>query len=108
MIQRSTPWLQQVDNFIQDNLSDSSLCIKRIADSVFTSERQFYRRIKKLTGLTPNEYLKRKRLEKAQEKINRGYHSSVSNLASSVGYNRTDYFSKLYQTKYGKRPTELI
>ncbi|NRB62592.1 MAG: helix-turn-helix transcriptional regulator [Saprospiraceae bacterium] len=108
MIQRSNPWLQQVDNFIQNNLSDSSLCISQIADSVYTSERQFYRRIKKLTGLTPNEYLKRKRLEKAQEKINRGYQSSVSNLASSVGYNRTDYFSKLYQSKYGKRPTELI
>jgi len=108
MTKRSNMWLKEVDSFIENRLGDSNLCVNQIAESVYTSERQFYRRIKQLTGKTPNEYLKQKRLARAQELLRRGAKSSLSDLASSVGYNRSDYFSRLYKTRYGKRPAELI
>lgn len=108
MVQRSNHWLREVDEFIDAHLHDSSLCIERIASSVYTSERQFYRRIKKSTGMTPNEYIRRRRLQRAYDIIRSDPPSSVSALAAAVGYNRADYFSRLFAKEYGKKPSEMI
>lgn len=108
MTKRSNQWLREVDAYIEAHIGDSNLSVGQIAAAVYSSERQFYRRIRQLTGLTPNEYVKRKRMSRAREIIQTGMPASVSALALSVGYNRTDYFSRLYQKQYGQRPAELL
>jgi len=97
-------WLKRVDEFIQDNINDQNLTVDKIAHAVFISERQFYRKIKKLTGKTPNQYLQILRLRKAKKMLEAGDYSSVKEVAFSVGYSRSDYFSRLYKSHFGVRP----
>lgn len=97
-------WLKKVDEFILANIDNNKLTVTDVAYAVFISERQFYRKIKKLSGKTPNQYLQDIRLKKARKFLESGTFSTVKEVALSVGYSRSDYFSRLYESHYGVRP----
>lgn len=101
-------WLSAVDQYICENIGNSNLVVSDIAIAVFMSERQFYRRIKKLTGKTPNQYLQYKRMEHAKKLLELKTFSSVKDVCLSVGYTRSDYFSNLFQEYYGVRPISYM
>lgn len=102
------PWIEQVNAYIEENLGDSSLTVSEVALATFLSERQFYRRIKQITGSTPHQYLKKRRLEKAKECLEAGTYFTVQEVAMEVGYSRSDYFSRLYELCYGIRPIKYL
>lgn len=101
-------WLEKVNEYIHANLGNRNLTVADIADAVFMSERQFYRRIKKITGKTPNQYLKELRLEKAKNILEDGIFTTVKEVAYSVGYSRSDYFSSLFESHFGIKPTTFF
>ncbi|MEQ8706759.1 MAG: helix-turn-helix transcriptional regulator [Phaeodactylibacter sp.] len=101
-------WLTKVDRIIASNLADSSFTVGLIASKLYVSERQFYRKLKQLTSRTPNRYIQNARMVKAHKMIKAGYTGDLSKLAKSVGYQRADYFSTVYQQYYGVRPNEAI
>lgn len=101
-------WLDKVDEIIQERLSDSSFVVAQIAMELYTSERQFYRKLKKLTGKTPNQYIQRARIKRAYDMLVSGYSGELDHLSKAVGYQRADYFSNLYEQYYGRRPIQEI
>lgn len=101
-------WLAKVDRIIASNLKDTSFVVAQIAMRLFVSERQFYRKLKLLTGKTPNQYIQKSRMKKAKEIIRKGYTGDLNKLAKMVGYQRSDYFSTVYYKHYGIRPNDEI
>jgi len=100
-------WLGELNAIISDQLHDPSLTIPKIAEALYMSERQFYRRVKKETGYTPNQYLQVARLAKARDLLRGRKSITVKEAALSVGYSRPDYFSKLFEAYFGIRPAAL-
>ena len=84
------------------------MVINDIASAVFISERQFYRKLKKLTGLTPNQFIQQIRMEQAQKLLQGQEYDSVSRVAKAVGFLSSDYFSLLYERYYGVKPAVLL
>lgn len=101
---QSKHWLNEVLQIILSRIDDPSLTISKLAREVYMSERQFYRKIKETTGKTPNRFLQSIRMKKAQEILENKQPNSIKEVALSVGYTRTDYFSRLYESIHGKRP----
>lgn len=101
-------WLNQIDQLYLANLNDLQFKVTQLARATFLSERQFYRKIKKLTGKTPSKYLQLLRLKEAQRLLESGKYDTVKAVALSVGYSRADYFSRVYEKHYGKRPIEYL
>lgn len=101
-------WLKAIDEFISENIGNNSLTITDVANAIYMSERQVYRKVKKFTGKTPNKYLQSLRLNKAKEYLEAGTFSTVKEVAISVGYSRSDYFSRLYETHFGVRPIKYF
>ncbi len=89
-------------------MHDPNLTIPRIAEELFMSERQFYRRVKTETGYTPNQYLQVARLAKAKEILRSGKAVTIKEAAISVGFSRPDYFSKLFESYFGMRPGKYM
>jgi AraC-like DNA-binding protein len=56
------------------------------------------------TGLTPNDYLQRVRVEKAQEQL-RKTHLSVTQIALATGFSSGQYFSTVFARYAGVSPT---
>lgn len=101
-------WLETFENFVKGNLSDTLLCIPMLAQEFAMSESTLLRQLKRLTGLTPNQYLQEIRLEQARLLLENRTHNSVSNVASKVGYIDTRSFSRRYKKRFGKLPSEYL
>jgi len=59
---------------------------------------------KRRTGLSPNDYLQRLRVETAQELLRSGK-QSISAIAAQVGFDTSQYFSAVFKKYTGQTPT---
>ena len=64
--------------------------------------------MRKLTGMTPNNYIRTRRLEKAKNILEIGVYPTVKETAFSVGYRSSDYFSKQFYNKYKVLPRQVL
>ena len=101
-------WISKVREIILAHLQDKDFTVAQIAKEALVSERQLYRKVKKLTGKTPNRYLHELRLHKAKEHLESGRFNTIKAVALSVGFTRTDYFSKVYEAQFGVRPIDYF
>ena len=99
-------WVLEVEKFILENLSSSTLNISLIAQNFGVSERQFYRRVQKILSLTPNNFIRFLKLETARKYLEVGEFATVSEVSYAVGFSSLSYFSKIFKKTYGKSPSE--
>jgi len=101
-------WLYKLDDKIVKNLSSINFSIEFLAQELELSERQLQRRIKKLTGMTPNKYITEIRLQEAYRLIQSEEINSVKQLSKRIGFSTTDYFSRLFKNRFGVNPSDFI
>ncbi len=101
-------WLSEVRQTILELLEAGKVTIAALAEKMNISERQFYRRINAYTGHTPNTMIQNIRLERANQLLEQRKYATVKEVAYAVGFQRSDYFSRLFFTRYGKRPVDFL
>ncbi|MFV0365610.1 MAG: two-component regulator propeller domain-containing protein [Mangrovibacterium sp.] len=99
--------LQKIDNYINENLSDSNLNVDTIAHEMGMSRVHLYRKLKEITNLSASDYVKNIRMKYAAE-ILRSKKIPISEIAYKLGYSSPSYFSKSFKTFYGISPKEFI
>ena len=77
--------------------------LKRLAEQANCSPRTLLRRFKASTGLTPNEYLQRLRIDVAQRAL-ADPARSLEQIAEQVGYADRATFAKLFKQLCGETP----
>ncbi len=97
---------EQVRNFIEAELSNSSLTTEQIADSVNLSLRQLHRRLKSTIDLTPAGYVRLIRLENAANLLKNDTDQNVAEIARLVGFMDPNYFSKAFKAAYNLSPNQ--
>ena len=70
------------------------------------SRARMFDMFKAQTGLTPNDYLQRLRIEKAQERL-RQTDLSVTEIALATGFSSGQYFSTVFARYKGVSPTDF-
>lgn len=88
-------FLEDVDKYIKDMMGDPDTSVESMSAHLCMSRVQLYKRMVSLTGTTPSEYLRAKRIKRAEELI----HSdelNISEIAYTVGFNNPRYFSKYF------------
>ncbi len=92
--------------FIHDNY-DRGIDIDHLAEGANMSVRSFYNHFKAVTALTPVQYLKRIRLEKARQfMVVQG--EQASSAAHLVGYESPSQFSREFKRHFGYTPREAV
>lgn len=99
-------FIAKVLKYINENIQDSQLGVESLAEELFLSRSQLYRKIKALTGQTANEFIRKVRLLKAKELIESGY-DSIGEIGFKVGFSSPSYFSKCFKAEFGVLPTEV-
>ncbi|WP_337968905.1 two-component regulator propeller domain-containing protein [uncultured Flavobacterium sp.] len=97
-------FIKNVLNYINENMAEYELSVEVLASKVFLSRSQLYRKIKTLTGITVNEFIRNVRLEKAKELIELG-NDNINEISIKVGFSSPSYFTKCYKEKFGYLPT---
>ena len=82
------------------------VAIDTLAEQMNMSRSNFYRKIKALSGMSPNDYLKALRMNKAAELIQGG--TRISEVAAQVGFTSSSYFAKCFKAQYGVLPKEYV
>ena len=77
-----------------------------LADNMNYSRRQLARIIKKLTGLTPLNFIKEIRLQKARNILEMRQFSTVAEVGFEVGFTDASYFSKAFKKRFGMTPKQ--
>lgn len=101
-------WLNRLDHIIERNISDASLNNERLAAEISISERHLFRRVRDLTGLSPQKYLRQYRLHRAMQYLRNGKYRKVKEVAIAVGYINTSYFINQFEKEYGKKPLRVL
>ena len=105
-IQSKIEGLELGAEIIQNNLHNPDFSMDDIVDSLNMSRSNFYRKIKGVLDLSPNEYLRLERLKRAAQLLKEG-NGRVNEICYMVGFNSPSYFSKCFQKQFGVLPKEF-
>ncbi len=97
--------LQQV---VEKHVDNHQLNVAFLSDEVALSPRQLQRKIKEITGLSPLGFIKEIRLQKAYRFLANREVPSVADAARKVGFEKADYFSSQFISRFGKRPSSML
>ena len=83
----------------------SSLTLQQLASLLHISPYHLHRTFKRLVGCTPNEYIRKIRLDQTATLLVKT-DWPVSKIADQVGFKNIAWFSTLFQKQYGMSPAE--
>ena len=101
-------WLEGFESYVGQHLADDTLSVSTLAYHFAMSESTLLRQLKRLTGLSPIQYLQEVRLNEARRLLENRRYSSIAQVASKVGYDDTRSFSRSFRQRFGKLPSELL
>jgi AraC family transcriptional regulator len=89
-----------------DGCYEKSLTIEQIAQYAGMSEFHFFRLFRQAFGLSPYQYITKKRFEKAIYLLSQGL--SISAVSFESGFSSIHSFSKSFKRFYGVSPSNLV
>jgi AraC-like DNA-binding protein len=98
-------FLHKLNDFISGNLQNIDLDVDTLAKLMNMSRPTFYRKLKCISDLTPNELINVARLNRAAELISTTAHK-VCEIAKMVGFNSQSNFGKAFLKRFNVTPTE--
>jgi signal transduction histidine kinase/DNA-binding response OmpR family regulator len=101
-------WLNDLEKTVRTYIGKININLLIVSDEMAISERQLFRRIKGITGLTPNKYIRAIRLQVAREAIESGKYRTIAEISYMAGFETPAYFSKLFKEHYGRDVNELL
>ena len=100
-------FLSNITRLIEDHLSDSELNVNALCELSGIGNKQIYRKVKQLTGMSPVEYIKSIRMKKAAMLLQQKKFT-VAEVMYMVGFSNHSYFSKCFQAEFGKTPRQYL
>lgn len=100
-------FLEQLHAVINANITDTALDVDKLSRLMNMSRTSFYRKIKALSDLTPNELINLSRLKLAAELLAGGDYK-INEVAGMVGYSINSNFSRDFSKQFGKTPSQYL
>lgn len=100
-------FLNQVVEIIDRHIEEVDLDVDKLASSMNMSRATFYRKVKSISQLTPNDFIRLIRLKKAAELL-RQKEYRVNEIAFIVGFKSSSYFSKCFFKQFGVLPKDFV
>ncbi|WP_124245586.1 response regulator [Cyclonatronum proteinivorum] len=94
-------WKQKVDAA----LHDPDFSVQDMANMLALSRSSLNRLFNKEFGISPNEYMRKRRIELSCDMISRK-EGSISEIAYAAGFSSVSYFSRVFKQLKGVSPTE--
>ncbi|WP_281612777.1 hybrid sensor histidine kinase/response regulator transcription factor [Flammeovirga sp. SubArs3] len=99
-------FLNEVMQEIEKNMDNSDFNVKMLGENIGMGQTNLYRKIKSMTGMTANEFIRNVRLKRAGQLLKQGDYN-VSDVMYMVGFSHRSYFSKSFKEVFGVTPKEF-
>ena len=100
-------FIEKITLLIEENLSSEKIDITYLSDKMCMSGSTLYRKMKALTGLSTNEYIRKVKMQNAERLLLEGKFN-ISEIAYKVGMNSTGYFRQCFKEEFGVSPSDYL
>lgn len=100
-------FLDRLNAFIMENLSDKDLSVEVMAEQMNMSISSFYRKVKLTTSLSPIEFVRLCRLKKAAELLSSGKYR-INEVSDKVGFSSQSRFASYFMRQFGITPSQFV
>ncbi len=97
-------FLEKLFTILNEKLSNPKFGIEQLNKALGMSKATSYRAISSLTGMSPNRLIQEFKMQMALDLLKNNNHS-ISEIADTVGYNSSSYFTHAFKNRYGILPT---
>ncbi|RMF23984.1 MAG: helix-turn-helix domain-containing protein, partial [Bacteroidetes bacterium] len=97
-------FLEKIRTIILENIQDSDFSVQDLAQRAATSRSQLHRKLKALTDFSPQQFIRKIRLDKARRLL-RETDLSIAHIALECGFNDASYFARIFSKEIGQTPT---
>ena len=106
MVSEKDIFLQKTLRYLYDNLDNTQMSVEILSAHLFISRSSLYNKILEYTGMTPVEFIRSVKLEKAKELLEKT-DMTVSAVAYETGFANPTYFTKVFKARYNMTPSEF-
>ena len=99
--------VEKAIQIVEDNISETEFSVEELASSLNISRSYFYKKMIKITGKKPIEFIRTIRMKRAQQLLTESQ-MQVSEIAYTLGYNSPKIFSKHFKEEFNISPSEFI
>lgn len=104
---RDKDFVDRLHIILEKNLGNSDFSIDDFAVQMKMGRTIFYKKVRGITGYSPNEFIRVLRMKKAAELLLER-NLTVSEVAYRVGIDDPFYFSKCFKTQFGVSPSAYM
>jgi len=105
--QLDNEFIHKIKQLIEDNLEQEKIDVGYLADKLSMSSSTLYRKIKALTGVSTNEFIRKIKMNHAEQLLLTGRYT-ISEISYKVGMNSPVYFRQCFKEEFGVVPTEYL
>ena len=98
-------FLDRAESVIEANLMNTEFGVNDLGSELGFSRMQLYRKLKSITTLSANEFIRSYRLKKAAEYLKTS-EMNISEILYQVGFSNRSYFTKCFKKQYDVTPRE--
>jgi AraC-like DNA-binding protein len=98
-------FLNRILGIVNLNMMNASFTIDNFSKELGMSRTQMYRKIKSLTGLSPNEFIRNQRIQRAGQLLQKS-DLTISEITYEVGFTDVRYFRRCFKEYFKVNPSE--
>ena len=93
---------------VERNIGNTDFSAKSFEDLLFMSHSVVYRKLKDLTGLGANEFIREYRLRRAAQILTQDKNINILEVCLMVGISDSRYFSQCFKKTFGISPSDYV
>lgn len=98
--------MKRIMEFVEKHVCDSDINIEDMASAAAVSKSGLNRKMKSILGITPAEFLRETRLQRAATLLITT-NKPISDIAIECGFTDQSYFGKCFKARHGASPSEF-
>lgn len=99
--------LNDIVRYIEDKMNDPELSVEELSKHVCMSRGSLYHKLLELTGLSPVEYIRAVKLDRAATLLEKSDYN-VTQVGYMTGFGTPSYFSRMFKSRFQMLPSEYL
>ncbi len=100
-------FMDKLNKLIADHITTDDLDMAFMTDRMAMSQSTFYRKVKALTEMSPNEYIKKTKLHHSMMLL-KSKEYNVTEVAAMAGFNNLGNFRESFKREFGCSPSDVL
>lgn len=98
--------VEKAIQIVEENIGKPEFSVEELATSINISRSYFYKKMVKITGKKPIEFIRTIRMKRACQLLAESQ-MQIAEIAYMLGYNSPKVFSKHFKEEFGVSPSEF-